>query len=404
MLRLLKSRINLSFLANPFYIYGISFLLVIVVYLIGWSKIFPPLSAGLILFFTITSALFFSGGKYLGSRRERIINNYQELRPLFIDIMFWLIILLGIIDVTYMGYIPVLDRSHNYREFGMPVIDILFNTLSIFFSVLLFRLLLNTRKWKFLIYFIIILIFQFIFFRRSTIVWIIISSGFVFLLVKQKISLLILISGIVSLPILSYCFGLYGNSRSNLTRSFILDDLGASDCFKASGISQNQYMTYLYISSPMANLQENIDKSKNTGLEKSDFRKFVFYCIVPESFTSRLEGPLRLTPPSCYLISPNLIVGTFFIVSFVTLGWGGMCLMFIYLSFVIILCIQVLKKWNTCGIETFSILCTTTGFLVFSNFLNRMDVLIMLFVYPVLFHILFSGRFRQRNFADQVSK
>ena len=126
MLRLLKPRINLIFLANPFYIYGISFLLVIVVYLIGWSKIFPHLSAGLILFFTLTSAIFFSIGKYFESRREGILNKNQELSPLYIDLVFWLIILLGIIDVTYMGYIPILDRSHNYREFGMPVIDILF--------------------------------------------------------------------------------------------------------------------------------------------------------------------------------------------------------------------------------------------------------------------------------------
>jgi hypothetical protein len=400
MQRLLKPRINLSFLANPFYIYGISFLLVIVVYLIGWSKIYPHLSAGLIMFFTITSTLFFFGGKYIESVKEGILNNNQELRPLFFDIAFWLIILLGMIDVTYMGYIPILDRSHNYREFGMPVIDILFNTLSIFFSVLLFRSLLNTRKKKFLVYFIVILIIQFLFFRRSTIVWIILSSGFIFLLIKQKISLLILISGIVSLPILSYCFGLYGNSRSNLTRSFILNDLGASEGFKAAGISQNQYMTYLYITSPIANLQENIDKSKNPGFEKSDFRKFIFYSIIPESFTSRVERPLRLTPPYSYLISPNLIVGTFYMVSFVTLGWSGMALMFIFLSFVIILCMEVLKKWNTCGVETFSILCTTTGLLVFSNFLNRLDVLLMLFVYPVLFHLVFSGRFRLKNSSD----
>ena len=47
-----------------------------------------------------------------------------------------------------MGYLPVLDRSHDYREFGMPVIDPVFNSLSIFFSVFFFQSYLGGKKEK----------------------------------------------------------------------------------------------------------------------------------------------------------------------------------------------------------------------------------------------------------------
>jgi hypothetical protein len=35
-------------------------------------------------------------------------------------------------------------------------------------------------------------------------------------------------------------------------------------------------------------------------------------------------------------------------------------------------------------------LSTTITLLIFSNFLNRLDVILMLFVYPVLFHFIFK--------------
>jgi hypothetical protein len=206
--------------------------------------------------------------------------------------------------------------------------------------------------------------------------------------------MLVLIICVICIPALSYCFGLYGNFRSSLTKSFVINDLGASDTFKNSGISFNHYMSYLYLSSPLANLQENIDR-RGEELKNDDFKDFLFYCVVPQSFTLRLEKPLHLLPPVTHLISPNLIVGTFYMVSFYTLGWPGMISMVLFLFLFIILSLLIIKRWNICGLETLSLLSATVCMLVFSNFLNRLDVILMLFVYPVFFHFLFnikSGR------------
>jgi len=173
MLRLFDQRINLSFIVNPFYLYCIAFSFALIAYLAEWSNIFPKLSAGLLLFFAVTFVIFIFAG-YLFVKKQPDFYNHQAFGRHLNDIIFWLIILLGVINVLYMGYLPVLDRSHNYREFGMPVIDPLFNSLSIFFSVFFFHSFLDTRKKRLLIYLIIILIFQAIIFRRSAMMWIII--------------------------------------------------------------------------------------------------------------------------------------------------------------------------------------------------------------------------------------
>ena len=79
-------------------------------------------------------------------------------------------------------------------------------------------------------------------------------------------------------------------------------------------------------------------------------------------------------------------------VSFYTLGWAGMIIMLLFLFAFILLCLLVIKKWDTFSAATYAILSTTITLLIFSNFLNRLDVILMLFVYPVLFHFIFTKR------------
>jgi hypothetical protein len=388
MLKLHNIKVNLGFLVNPFYIFALSFSVTIIVYIWGWSAIYPKLSEGLILFLLVSALIFVFAGNRIEMRNftKSQIKNFRNLN----EIIFGLIITLGILNVFLMGYLPVLSPSHDYREFGIPVLDPVANTLSIFFSVSFFHSFLLSRNSKFLFFVIIILIFQILLFRRSSIVWIITSSTFLYLFHRQNVKLLIIVIGIALIPVLSYCFGCYGNKRSNLTESYVINDLGASDSFKHSGISYNHYITYLYVSSPLANLQKNINEGHGF-LNNGEFKDFFFYSILPQSFTIRMEKSLKLTHPECFLIMPHLIAGTFLMVGFFTLGWFGMTIMIVYLFLIIVLCLMVLKKWNTFNVPTFSLLVTTISLLIFSNFLNRFDIILLLFVYPVFFHFLYSG-------------
>jgi hypothetical protein len=387
MLGLLKTKINIGFIVNPFYLYCTSFSIAIFVFLWGWCRIFPKLSAGILLFFSVTFLIFIYTGYQFGKKNFNI-TYYPGVKPYFNDVVFSLILILGLVNVIYMGYLPIFNRSHNYREFGMPVIDPVFNTLSIFSSVFFIQSFIEQKKRRFLIYVFIIVLIHLLLFRRSSVIWIITSSLFLLVMYKKRISLLFIAVAIICLPILSYGFGAYGNFRSKLSKSYVMNELGTSQDFKNSNISHNHYMTYLYFSSPLANLQENIDKSSG-AIKKMDFKSFFFYCIIPESFTLRLEKPLELSPPICYLITPDLIAGSFLMVAFFTLGWVGIIFMFLYLTVFIIACLILIRKMNAFRSATISLLATTVSLLIFSNFLNRLDVILMLFVYPVLFHLIY---------------
>jgi hypothetical protein len=391
MVNWLKVRVNLGFLVNPFYIFAAAFSLAIFVYLWGWSSIFPQLSAGLLSFLIFSALLFIFAGRKTAFTlfNQNRGNDFGYINEFF----FSLIITLGTVNVFFMGYLPILSPLNDYRKFGVPVLDPVFNSLSIFFSAFFFHSFLKSKKKKFLLYVILILLFQILLFRRSTMVWILTSSSFLYLLQKQKIKLLILVTAIVCIPVLSYCFGLYGNKRSNLNESYVINDLGASESFKHSGISYNHYITYLYLSSPLANLQKNVDNG-NGFLNNRDFKAFFFYSLLPQSFTLRLEKTLKLIPPECSLIIPDLIAGSFFLIGFFTLGWLGMALMLIYLFAIILLCLFLLKKCDTFSVSTYSILVTAVSLMIFSNFLNRLDVILMLFVYPPFFHLIYTGKIR----------
>jgi hypothetical protein len=132
----------------------------------------------------------------------------------------------------------------------------------------------------------------------------------------------------------------------------------------------------------------NLEKGEGFFNNK-EFKRFLFYCIVPQSITLRLEKLMIISPPETCLIHPHLIVGTFLMTGFYTTGWFGMILMLIFLFFFISLCCKIIERFNLFGPTAYSLLCTTVLLLIFSNFLNRMDVILMLFIYPVLFHFIY---------------
>ena len=391
MLRFLDKKVDHSFLVNPFYIYCVAFSIAMLAYLLKWSRIYPDLSPELILFFIASFILFCLLGKvFSGKINLKFIHNQREKNNYFLnDYIFFLIIALGILNVILMGYLPVFDRSRNHLDFGIPVLDPLFNSLSIFFSVFFFQLFLLSKKRRYILYVLLLLVFNLLIFRRSAAVWIIASSVFLYILYKSRIRILSLIVLLCLLPAFSYCFGLYGAARSNLNKSYIINELGASDEFANSGLNQNHYLTYLYISSPLATLQKNINEGKGL-FNRRDLKSFVFYCLVPTSITLRLEKHLNLSPPECSLIHPHLIAGSFLVVGYYTLGWFGMSAMIVFLVLFILINFLIVRRFELFGVTTFTLLVTTVTLLTFANFLNRLDVILMLFVYPVIFCYIYN--------------
>ena len=122
MLKLLNRRIDVGFITNPFYLYCITFMLTAFLYFWGWSDLFPDLSSGLFAFLVCSFLVFVLLGKEFW-KSSSSASDQPELNSSVNDILFWIIILMGLLNVILMGYLPVLNRGIDYRDFGTPVLD-----------------------------------------------------------------------------------------------------------------------------------------------------------------------------------------------------------------------------------------------------------------------------------------
>ncbi len=396
MLKILLRPLDTGFLVNPFYLYVISFATAILLYSLGWSELYPELSVSLLVFLFVSFIISVYFGMKIPKVVSKTFDHDTVRKDKLFDLVFYAILLLGIINVWVMGYIPFFDKSKDYREFGVPVIDPVFNSLSIFFSVFLYQTYLTQRKPKYLIYVLLFILINFFLFRRASIIWISFSSLLVYILQKRSIKIIYILISIFLIPVLSFLFGSYGNLKSNLDGDQVMEEFAANERFVQSGAGPDQFMTYIYETSPLANLQLNVDNSKGF-LNNSDFKDFLFYCLVPQSIILRLEKKSLLVHPDLLLIHPHLIVGTVFLIGFHTLGWLGMIILMIYILIFIKACLYILHKWNATAISTYCILVTMVSLLPFSNFLNRLDVIMLLFIYPVAFHYIFNIRILNGN-------
>lgn len=134
----------------------------------------------------------------------------------------------------------------------------------------------------------------------------------------------------------------------------------------------------------MANLQKNLNEVDQIQIR--DFKNFLFYSIFPISITKRIEKPLNLSPPEYNLITPSLTAGTYFMNGCFNLGWLGMVLLEIFFIIYILGVLSVIPHNSPFYLISFVLLTTTASLLIFDNFLIRMDVILILFIYPFIFH------------------
>jgi hypothetical protein len=397
MSKIFKYEVNISFLENPFFLYCFGFLLALFLYSWNWSSIYPSISLSLIAFLIFSFIPMILAGLFLEYKKSAFRS--VPIVPILVnDLVFFLIVLLGLFNVILMGYIPFFERTRDYREFGIPVLDVFFNTFCIFFSLEFLQSFLIQKRKRLLIYFFLIVLIQIFLFRRSTIVWILVSSFFILVQYKKKLPVLILAILLFSIPLFSFGFGLFGNYRSDISRKDSFTELGASQQFENTKLNHAHYLSYLYISSPLANLQKNVESDRGP-VKRKDYKNFFFYSISPSSLTLRVENKIGLELPEPLLISSNLIVGTCFLSSYLTMGWTGMIIMVIYIFVFVALTLLCFRKWNSFSVIGLSLLSTTALLLIFDNFLNRLDVILVVFIYPILFHFISCRKWKLNHFV-----
>lgn len=354
-------------LITPFYLYIFAFGFVLILYSLHWSLLLPNLSAGLITFLIITFILSVVYGRHIQRCRKSFFSyplnvsiNYSR-RVLFLLILY-------AIEFLYSERLPLLEVFSNSDAFvhfgGIPTIHVLLVTYTVFFDTFLFHRLICKFNRKLLYKFLIIsLLPPLLMVNRGMLFTVFFSCLFVYLFSLKSLKRKIVVYCIVSLSLALYLFTIIGSARINDDENSTVFTAYTqpTDEFNSLGISNMFLWPYMYIVSPIGNLQNCIDKYQPTG----SFYAFFWECICPDFISKHFYESKSDSLP---LISPVFNVATMYIHAYAQLGYLGMGILFIIQTiFLYIILLMSNSKTNPYYTATVCLACSVVVLNTFAN-------------------------------------
>jgi len=382
---------------NPFFIYIAGFTLALLVYQLDWSYLYPPLSFSLILFLLVTFIISGIIGFYI--HKKGILRFMAHRNTLNTRLIIVCISIGYLLEFLYARQIPLLSILKNsdvdYQDFGIPTFHVVLVTFTSFYSVYLFYCYIVEKKKAYLFYGISLFIFPILIFSRGTILLNLSSIFFVYLFSIQKNKLRVYFKIMLIIFVVLMGFGILGNIRTSnqidkngtVDLNDIMLGLGeAKPAFENSAIPKAYFWSYLYISSPLANLQCNINQTGNLKYDLPAFAEYLNSEVNFDFISKRIDATFGLEKPENKLIAPFLTVGTIYSTSYSYVGWIGMSITFVALMLISLLYIAILKPDSPFFVTAISILNTMILFSLFDNMIAFSGLSFQL-IYPLLLSV-----------------
>jgi oligosaccharide repeat unit polymerase len=382
-------------IVNPYIVYSISFLITILIYTFHWSDLYPHLSFELFLFLAGTASVGIIIGVLLHT------TNYLSYKNVFYSpYLLWfvtiLILISYLLECAYMGVIPllaILNRTgYDYTSFGIPVFHVVVVTFSSFWTVFVFHNFVSHKKKHLFLCFFLCLFPAILIFNRGMLMMNLGSSFFVLFMSSKNIRKLILRVSVIIIAIL-FLFGIAGNVRvtgDQSVNTIILDWGHATNAFRNSIIPKEFFWAYLYITSPLANVQETINHHDITSFSLHKFGTFINRSFLPDFIWKR---NIYFIHPYEHVdqISPAFTVGTVYGTSFAYLGWWGVGLMYLYILCFNLFVILTISKRSSFFVTGIAILDCIMLFNIFDNMFSFSGLSLQL-IYPIFFGLLSNVR------------
>ena len=376
-------KINLKFLANPYMAYVVIWTLGLLVYLLEWSDMFPAITLGLFLFVSISIILCYTIGQWLGRKKFfefRNVSSFLNIKTLFIvNAALW------IISFVYSGlplYEILTGVDYAYSDFGIPILIVFITCFNSFLCVYCFHCYLSSRNKKYVLYYLFCLGLYILAYSRGLIMVTLISSIFLWLSAKGNVvktkHILILFTGAL---IILYGFGYAGNIRTAQSvardnnasgyaydNTLILEIASASPAFTKNIIPNEYFWTYVYIASPMSNLQYNVSKQELRTYTMSDFVNLIINETWYETVSKRIgEIYPWLKRREVPLVIDNLNVSTTYVKSFMYMGYLGMIILLVHILVMPIIYLKILGLKSQYLPVAVAIMCSIYFFSIFDN-------------------------------------
>jgi len=381
---------------SPFICYTVSFVSVVLVYLLGWSELYPRLSGGLLIFLGVSVVL--SSVSHLFIKKKILFREIEASKFLPVTGTTIFIYILWIVEFIYEGGVGVpllkilFHLPYNYRLFGVPSLHVFVVTFSSFFTVYLFHLYVSKKSRVILLLYLVNLAAAVLIYSRAMLFFNLTGSLFVYMmslkaLPYKKIAIIVAII----IPLL-FLFGVLGSLRisreagQSYNNENFMDTGKASEGFRQSIIPKEYFWTYIYVSSPLANLQYNIENNPSPRFEWGRLFWSGVFEILPDFITKRIHTLRGTGPAKEYRIAFSFNVSTIYSRSYSYAEYGGMILMGVFLLLFPWFFLKVLNINSTFLVTGWAILCTMYFFASYDNTF-RFTGLSFQLVYPVIFSL-----------------
>lgn len=379
-------------MVNPYFFYCFAFICALVTYIFGWSDLYPALTLPLLAFLAITIIVAFVLGIITTKSRKILfkpIDTNARRYPLLITLFIYI---LWTIEFLYAGGIPLLKillkQPYDYRVFGVPSLHVFIVTFSSFYTIYLFHLYLSKKSKIILLLYLFNLIASLLIYNRAMLFFNLAATTSLYVTYRGTITKKQIAAGISGAVMLFFFFGVLGSLRVSreAKKTYSNDDFlqtgKASESFRKSIIPSEFFWTYIYLSSPLANLQNNINTYDVKPVTTKKFFEWINNEVSPDFISKRINAYININREEENTIPGPFNATTIFSRSFSYLGWAGLVSMFIVLSILPIAFLKLLSDSSPFFLTGIAILNTMFLFSVFDNTL-RFTGLSFQLVYPI---------------------
>jgi len=380
---------------NPHICYAVSFSIALSLYLPGWSDLYPPLSLELSLFLLLTIFVHTLAGIWLGSKRVHVfqrLDNRHAFGPMVVTMFLYT---LWLAEFYYAGGVPffkiLMMSPYDYKLFGIPTLHVFVVTFSSFYTLYLFHIYLSKRSFLILVLYAVNLMAALLIYNRGMLLFNLSASVFLFVMREGRVSLKHGVLGITAIVFILYLFGVLGSlrvsneSQKSYSNEGFLETGHASQAFLDSAVPPEFFWTYMYTTSPLANLQKNVAVNEPPPFGLGTFFGWLNNEILFDFISKRINVYRGKKPLKEYTLPGPFNVSTIYSGSFSYFGWWGLILMGIVILLIPTLFLKILPPASPFFLTAFAILSTLFLFMIFDNTISFTGLSFSL-VYPVLLH------------------
>lgn len=316
--------------------------------------------------------------------RPRIIKRLLIVNYLLLIIEFY-----AARTIPIFGYLSG-NRELEYTEFGLPFVHVVVANLFPILAIYAFHCILSTPKGKDRTKFFHYLFWAFLpailIFNRGMMLYGIACITMLYMMSVKSIKkvLFSIVCGVLGILFL---FGTLGNLRTDTqeAKNLILEIGEATHEFRESLVPQEFFWAYLYIATPIGNLQYNIN-SANVEIADHDVARFIIFELLPEIISKRVATVFDYTPEDRFLVINALNAASVYAGPYVYLGWIGMIVTFCFTLFFIFLTLLLVPPRSPYFCMAVVLICCVILFNVFGNMFNFMGLVPQL-LFPILMSI-----------------